>query len=327
MKFSRRTMMGGAAAAGVAGAATPRAARADSNVIGPPALTASKDTLASPPLVPDNDESSDPTDIYVQGGPSYRTEYPEQFGQNAYRNIPSPTNREQWAAPYVHNKHEDQSVIEEMQDGIERAYHATGIDPAFLAAFHATETQQPKTSLPAHYAITKTPDNKDHVGPTVGSPQWFGPVQLSKVVYDDIHKAGEANAPLEKGKGSIANLILNNPQFSALLAARFLQKIYSHYCKSMAKDTPEQRMQRVLTTIGKYNAGPSYDLNSIPSATRDYIRRFQENYKLHGGTNLADAIPERDWSSRRVKPQFENFTRSFSVVKITPFPFAIWPNR
>lgn len=307
MKFSRRAIVGGIAGGISSGISSQ--VKADQQSSSPKPIP----PLSSRELVPDNDQSQSAAEAYdPASGQKHRERYPEHLGQNAYKNIEPPTPREEWQRP-IQNVHEQQDQIADLADGIHRAYFATGIDPALLAAIHAQESNNT-------YAISKMTSGEPNIG---GGNQWFGPFQLSKIAFQDIYGKDPKKWPLEMpDNNNVGSFLLQDGQSAAMAAARYLQKIYSNYSDRFAN---LGKKDRVLATIAMYNGGPGIDPNNV----RHYVNNVVRYYEKHGGKNIEEAIPHRDWSNRHVE---STLTRSlkingFSLKKSLLFPFAMWPNR
>jgi hypothetical protein len=306
MNFPRRAIVGGIAG-GIAGGIRKQA-QADQS----PSPKVKSPPLSTRELVPDNDQSESATATYdPTSGQKHREKYPEHLGQNAYKNIEPPTPREEWEGP-IKNVHEKQGPVDDLADGIHRAYFATGIDPALLAAIHAQESNNT-------YAISEMTSGAPNIG---GKNQWFGPFQLSEIAFHDIYGDKPSKWPIEMPNNNVGSFLLHDGQSAAIAAARYLQKIHSNYSDRFAH---LGKRDRVLATIAMYNGGPNID----PDNVQTYVNNVIRYYEKHGGKNIEDAIPYRDWSNRHVEPTLKRSLKinGFSLKKSLLFPFAMWPNR
>jgi len=235
-----------------------------------------------------------------------------------------------------------------IHDAIWHASAATGIDPALLTAFHATETQghaidEAGNYEKPHYGVEKRLSGKPHIGRDLDEngneyDHTYGPFQLSPEAFEDAWQ-GKPPKELDRYNGDVPMALLHDPYIAAMTAAKYITRIRNNYAShknGMSQESP----LKGLITAALYNRGVGFakeykGLTSYGDWKKkgingqyghgEYGPRLLYNYEQLGGTykKLGEAIElEPPQKEPQMKPM-EQVRRSF---KSTPFPHAIWPH-
>ena len=255
--------------------------------------------------------------------------------------FPVPEGKWRTTAP-LHEKHLH-GPDSPIHDAIWHASAATGIDPALLTAFHATETQGHEMDKAGnyekpHYGVEKSLLGKPHVGQDFDRrgnkyDHTFGPFQLSREAFIDAWQ-GKPPKELDKYGGDIHMALLHDPYIAAMTAAKYITHIRNNYA-SYKNGMLQQSPLKAVITAALYNRGVGFakDYKGLVSYDKwlkdgihgEYGPRLLYNYKQLGGTyeSLGDAIYLNPTQKEPEMKPMEQVSRSF---RPTPFPHAIWPH-
>lgn len=255
--------------------------------------------------------------------------------------FPVPEGKWRTTAP-LHEKHLH-GPDSPIHDAIWHASAATGIDPALLTAFHATETQGHEMDKAGnyekpHYGVEKRLSGEAHVGQDTDLDgkrydHTYGPFQLSREAFIDAWQ-GKPPKELDKYGGDIHMALLHDPYIAAMTAAKYITHIRNNYA-SYKNGMLQQSPLKAVITAALYNRGVGFakDYKGLASYDKwlkdgihgEYGPRLLYNYKQLGGTyeSLGDAIYLNPTQKEPEMKPMEQVSRSF---RPTPFPHAIWPH-